>query len=79
STKARGVELKWFGAPEPHGYTSAHQSWRYVDPQVLPRTDRLLSRLFDMRLPLTFTVEDCRLIGRIIADCARRVAAEDAA
>jgi dTDP-4-amino-4,6-dideoxygalactose transaminase len=68
--KERGVEIKWFGADRPVGYTSRHQSWRYLDPQSLPETDRILDRLCDMRLPLTFTVEDCRLIGGIIRDCA---------
>ncbi|WP_029032013.1 DegT/DnrJ/EryC1/StrS family aminotransferase [Salinarimonas rosea] len=67
---ARGVELKWFGAPEPVGFTSAHASWRYVPAQALPRTDRILSGLFDMRLPLTFTLEDCDLIARHILDAA---------
>ena len=46
----------------------------YVDPQVLPETDRILSSLFDMRLPLTFSVEDCRHIAAIIAFCAGRTA-----
>lgn len=36
----RGVELKWFGASEPVGFTSSHQSWRYVAQQDLPTTDR---------------------------------------
>ncbi|EYD77486.1 Aminotransferase, DegT/DnrJ/EryC1/StrS family [Rubellimicrobium mesophilum DSM 19309] len=67
---ARGVELKWFGAAEPVGFTSAHRSWRYVAPQSLPRTDRILSGLFDMRLPLTFTLEDCDLISGHILDAA---------
>ena len=67
--KSRGVELKWFGAPDPAGYTSAHGSWRYVAPATLPNTDRVLARLFDMRLPLTFSVDDCAHIGDIIVDC----------
>lgn len=67
--RARGVELKWFGAEEPAGYTSRHSSWRYLAPQVLPQTDRILQGLFDMRIPLTFSVDDCRLIGRIIRAC----------
>lgn len=71
ATLARGVELKWFGSAEPHGYTSAHQSWRYAGIHAMPQTDRVLSRLFDMRIPLTFTVEDCRLIAAIIAEEAR--------
>ena len=71
---ARGVELKWFGAPAPAGFTSNHRSWRYAPSQDLPETDRILADLFDMRLPLTFSVEDCALIGRIIADEAGRIA-----
>ena len=68
-TVALGVELKWFGAREPVGFTSAHPSWRYVAPQALPRTDAVLATLFDMRLPLTFSLEDCARIGEIIAAC----------
>ncbi|MEM1164042.1 MAG: DegT/DnrJ/EryC1/StrS family aminotransferase [Pseudomonadota bacterium] len=74
ATAAVGVELKWFGAPEPHGYTSAHQSWRYAGRQQAPKTDRILSRLFDMRVPLTFTEDDCRQIAALIADCAAKAA-----
>jgi dTDP-4-amino-4,6-dideoxygalactose transaminase len=66
----RGVELKWFGAPAPVGFTSDHHSWRYVGVQSLPQTDRVLATLCDMRLPLTFSLEDCRLIGRIIRAAA---------
>ncbi|HET8790572.1 MAG TPA: aminotransferase class I/II-fold pyridoxal phosphate-dependent enzyme [Modicisalibacter sp.] len=64
--RTHGVELKWFGATEPVGYTSQHHSWRYSEPQIMPQTDHILQGLFDMRIPLTFSVEDCRLIGRII-------------
>ncbi|MGR3504007.1 DegT/DnrJ/EryC1/StrS family aminotransferase [Pseudaestuariivita sp.] len=67
---ARGVEVKWFGAAAPKGFTSAHTSWRYVAPQALPRTDAVLATLFDMRLPLTFTEDDARLLGEILADVA---------
>lgn len=67
---ARGVELKWFGASEPAGFTSSHLHWRYVERQSLPRTDKVLSTLFDMRLPLTFSVAECHLIGRIIREVA---------
>ncbi|MGA0584644.1 MAG: DegT/DnrJ/EryC1/StrS family aminotransferase [Castellaniella sp.] len=64
--RRRGVELKWFGAPEPKGYTSTHASWKYLLAQSLPRTDQVLHSLFDLRIPLTFTLEDCHLIGRVI-------------
>lgn len=67
---ALGVELKWFGDREPVGFTSAHQSWRYVEAQALPRTDATLAGLFDMRLPLTFDLGDCDHIARIIVSCA---------
>ena len=66
-----GVELKWFGASQPAGFTSSHHSWRYVDPQALPETDRVLSGLFDMRLPLSFSLKDCRQIASIIVHCFR--------
>ena len=67
---ARGVEVKWFGAAQPVAFTSAHQSWRYVAAQSLPETDRILSTLFDMRLPLTFSLNDCDLIAAHIVEVA---------
>lgn len=63
---ARGVELKWFGAPEPVAFTSRYDSWTYADPQSLPDSDRVLHGIMDIRVPLTFSVEDCALIARII-------------
>lgn len=65
---ARGVELKWFGAERAAGFTSNHRHWGYVDRQVLPRTDRVLAGLLDMRLPLTFSLEDCDIIARILTE-----------
>jgi dTDP-4-amino-4,6-dideoxygalactose transaminase len=79
ATAARGVELKWFGAPEPVGFTSTHRTWRYVPAQNLPRTDQILAGLFDMRLPLTFTLEDCDLLAAIICDCAAGLGLQSAA
>lgn len=64
---ARGVELKWFGAADPAGFTSRYSHWAYAGPPVLPQTDRVLAGLIDLRLPLTFSVDDAALIGRIIA------------
>ena len=63
---ARGVELKWFGAPEPVAFTSRYEHWAYAKPAPLPATDRILAGLIDMRLPLTFSPEDVALIARII-------------
>ena len=63
---ARGVELKWFGAPEPVAFTSRYDAWRFAPVPHLPRTDAVLAGLIDMRLPLTFSASDCALIARII-------------
>ena len=63
----RGVELKWFGNKEPHGFTSRYDSWQYLgDTPTLPNTLRILDRTFDMRLPLTFDVGDMVVITDII-------------
>ncbi|MEX0304717.1 MAG: DegT/DnrJ/EryC1/StrS family aminotransferase [Leisingera sp.] len=63
---ARGVELKWFGTPEPVAFTSRYDSWRYADTPRLPKSDRVLAGIIDMRGPLTFSLEDCAQIARII-------------
>ncbi|MGP6085548.1 DegT/DnrJ/EryC1/StrS family aminotransferase [Antarctobacter jejuensis] len=63
---ARGVELKWFGGAEPAGFTSRYDSWRYAPSEPMPASDRILQGIVDMRLPLTFSLEDCALIARII-------------
>ncbi len=65
---ARGVELKWFGAADPVGFTSRYAHWRYAAPETLPRTDRVLAGLIDMRLPLTFDPQDVAQITRIIGE-----------
>lgn len=63
----RGVELKWFGGAEPHGFTSRYDSWRYIEAvQHLPQTLDILATTFDLRIPLTFSVEDMEIIGSII-------------
>jgi dTDP-4-amino-4,6-dideoxygalactose transaminase len=66
---SRGVELKWFGGKEPHGFTSRYDSWRYIEgKQHLPRTLEILATTFDLRIPLTFSVDDMIVIGDIIDD-----------
>lgn len=62
----RGVELKWFGGKEPVAFTSRYDSWRYAPSEPMPKSDRILKGVIDMRIPLTFSVEDCALIARII-------------
>ncbi len=64
---ARGVELKWFGGAEPQGFTSRYDSWRYIEEkQHLPQTLEILATTFDLRIPLTFDVDDMAQIGGII-------------
>ena len=70
---ARGVDLKWFGADAPAGFTSRYDSWRYAPTPPMPASDRILRGLLDLRLPLTFSLEDCALIARIIRDEVSRV------
>ena len=69
---ARGVELKWFGRTEPVGFTSRYVNWKYFDRQKCPQTDKILAVLLDMRLPLTFSLSDCRKIANIIVDVVSR-------
>ncbi|ETX29457.1 DegT/DnrJ/EryC1/StrS family aminotransferase [Roseivivax isoporae] len=64
----RGVELKWFGPEEPVGFTSRYGAWRYAPSVPMPATDRVLAGLIDMRLPLTFSLEDCALVARIVRE-----------
>lgn len=62
-----GVHIKWFGADEPVGFTSVWSHWRYFgQAQSLPRAERVLAGLCDMRLPLTLTRQDCVAIAAAI-------------
>ena len=62
-----GVHIKWFGADEPVGFTSVWQHWRYFgEEQSLPRAQRVLAGLCDLRLPLSLSQTDCKAIGQII-------------
>ena len=68
-TAERGVQIKWFGSDVPVGFTSRYDSWRYIpDLPDLPNTKKVLATMCDMRLPLTFTTEDCELIVAIIRE-----------
>ena len=68
--KELGVELKWFGNDDPIGFTSNHKSWKYVGRQQLNKSDEILSSLFDLRLPLTFSINDCMHLSKIIIECS---------
>jgi dTDP-4-amino-4,6-dideoxygalactose transaminase len=67
--RSRGVLLKWFGSREAKGYTSLSEQWHYLKcPHTPPKTRATLDRLCDMRLPLNLSIEECELIGAIVAD-----------
>ncbi len=71
---SRGVELKWFGNSEPVGFTSAYTSWQYLGKLPdLKNTKRILKTMCDMRIPLTFSEEDCLTITEIIEECLQEV------
>ena len=68
-----GVNVKWFGADDPVGFTSNWKSWRYADMrQDLPQAARVLAGLCDVRIPLTLSRADCEaivgVIGSALAD-----------
>jgi len=66
---ARGVEIKWFGAARPKGFTSRYDSWKYIDDLPhLPQTLDVLSSTCDVRVPLTFDGDDCCLIAQIVVE-----------
>ncbi len=68
---ARGVHVKWFGAPDPIGFTSRHDHWRYVDAAAagsVPNADRVLNRLCDLRLPQWLSDEDCATIAAVLGE-----------
>ncbi|RDB43446.1 aminotransferase class I/II-fold pyridoxal phosphate-dependent enzyme [Halomonas sp. DQ26W] len=67
--EARGIPLKWYGKPQPEDYTSRYDSWRYLPAtRALPNADRILAELCDLRLPLTFTEEECDDIVQLMGD-----------
>ena len=67
--EARGVEIKWFGRDKPHGFTSAYDSWQYIpDLPDLPKTKAILAFTCDFRVPLTFSLEDCKVITQVIRE-----------
>ena len=69
-----GVPVKWFGAPEPRGFTSRFDHWRFADEQPLNTTGAVLAALCDMRIPLSMSPADCETIATIIRGALARTA-----
>ena len=67
--KSRGVDLKWFGDKNPIAYTSRYDSWEYIEEiPILSQTLNILKTTLDMRIPLTFDIDDCKVISNIIIE-----------
>jgi dTDP-4-amino-4,6-dideoxygalactose transaminase len=70
----RGVEIKWFGWDDPNGFTSSFEHWEYIqDIPELPVTRRVLDFMCDFRIPLTFSIKDCRTIAAVIRQVAEEL------
>lgn len=66
---ARGLPVKWFGAAEQAGFTSAPRHWRYAGQQAgLDETHRILATLCDIRTPLSLSDPECDLIAAIVGE-----------
>jgi len=62
-----GLPLKWYGEPLMRGFTSRPAQWEYLGAdQAVPRTDALLARLCDLRVPPSMEPADCVLAVEII-------------
>jgi dTDP-4-amino-4,6-dideoxygalactose transaminase len=67
--KTRGLPIKWFGADQQAGFTSAPRHWRYAGPQGgLDQTHNVLATLCDIRTPVSLTDAECDLIAAIVRD-----------
>lgn len=74
AAKARGLPIKWFGAAEQAGFTSAPRHWHYAGPQDdLQKTHRVLATLCDIRTPVSLTDEECDVIAAIVLDAIETV------
>ncbi|MFP6730679.1 MAG: aminotransferase class I/II-fold pyridoxal phosphate-dependent enzyme [Alphaproteobacteria bacterium] len=72
-----GVHVKWFGNPEPIGFTSRHDHWRYLaghNSTDVPNADRVLHGLCDIRLPVWLTAADCKAIATVLGEAMDKAA-----
>ncbi len=67
-----GVHLKWFGRPEPIGFTSRFDHWRYSPEQALQASTGILDTLCDLRIPLSMTSADTKTIAHILRKTLKR-------
>jgi dTDP-4-amino-4,6-dideoxygalactose transaminase len=77
--KARGVPVKWFGAAQQSGFTSAPRHWAYAGSQgALAATHHVLADLCDIRTPVTLTDAECDLIAAIVSESLQAASAASA-
>ncbi|MFM9974408.1 MAG: DegT/DnrJ/EryC1/StrS family aminotransferase [Beijerinckiaceae bacterium] len=73
-TKVRGLPIKWFGANDQVGFTSAPRHWAYAGEQGgLTQTHAVLASLCDMRTPLAMTDDECDLAAEIVREAIESV------
>lgn len=62
-----GLHVKWFGEPRMTGFTSRPQQWEYVGAAAnLPRTEAILAKLCDVRIPPAMQPTHCYHAADII-------------
>ena len=66
--------IKWFGAEEPVGFTSRSVHWRYAGAHELPKTEAILARLCDVRLPAWLSADDCDRLAAAIREAVDEAA-----
>lgn len=73
-TKARGLPIKWFGADNQVGFTSAPRHWAYAGQQgPLAQTHTILAGLCDIRTPVSMTDDECDLAAEIVREAIQSV------
>jgi dTDP-4-amino-4,6-dideoxygalactose transaminase len=66
AARAGGVMVKWFGTPQPEGYTSAPPHWAGVAATEVPRACALQETLCDIRIPLGLRAQDCDAVVDVL-------------
>lgn len=62
-----GLHIKWFGEPRMQGFTSRPSQWEYLEPhQELPRTEAILQKLCDIRVPPAMQSRHCHAAADIV-------------
>lgn len=67
SANSLGLHVKWYGEPVMQGFTSRPHQWEYVaSAGDLQRTEAVLSKLCDLRVPPTMETSHCRQAAEIV-------------